>query len=39
LDVASVAAAETEVERLRRYLEVSQAVLKAMEREMQVVQD
>jgi hypothetical protein len=34
LDAASAAVAETEVERLRRYLEVSQAVLKAVEREM-----
>jgi hypothetical protein len=39
LDVASVVAAETEVEQLRRYLEVSQAMLKAVEREMQVVRD
>jgi hypothetical protein len=39
LDAASAAAAETEVERLRRYLEVSQATLEVIEREMQVVRD
>jgi hypothetical protein len=37
-DAASVAAVETELERLRRYLEVSQAPLEAAELEMQVVQ-
>jgi hypothetical protein len=39
LDAAPAAAAEIEVERLRRYLEVSQATLEATEREMQVVRD
>jgi hypothetical protein len=37
LDVASTAAVETEVERLWRFLEVSQTTLEAAEREMQVV--
>jgi hypothetical protein len=32
-------AAETEVERLKRYLEVSQAALEVVEQEMQAVQD
>jgi hypothetical protein len=30
---------ETELERLKRYLEVSQAALEAVEREMQAVRD
>ena len=34
LDAAPVAATETELERLRGYLEVSQAMLEAVEREM-----
>jgi hypothetical protein len=33
------AAVETELERLKRYLEVSQAALEAVEREMQTVRD
>jgi hypothetical protein len=37
LDAAPATAAEMEVERLRRYLEVSQAALEAAEREVQVV--
>jgi hypothetical protein len=36
LDVASATAVETEVERLRRYLGVSQVALEAVERDMQV---
>jgi hypothetical protein len=39
LDAAPAVTVETEVERLRRYLEVSQATLEATEREMQVVRD
>jgi hypothetical protein len=39
LDVASAVALEIELERLRRYLEVSQATLKVVEQEMQVVRD
>jgi hypothetical protein len=39
LDAAPAAAVETEVERLRRYLGVSQAALEAAEWEMQVVWD
>jgi hypothetical protein len=39
LDAVSAMVAEIEVEQLRRYLEVSQATLKATEREMQVVRD
>jgi hypothetical protein len=37
VDAVPAVAAETEVERLRRYLEVSQFVLEAAEPEMQVV--
>jgi hypothetical protein len=36
-DAAPTVAVESELERLRRYLEVSQAALKATEQEMQVV--
>jgi hypothetical protein len=39
LDAVLAAVAEIEVEQLRRYLEVSQATLKAAEREMQVIRD
>jgi hypothetical protein len=39
LDDALAAAAETEVEGLRRFLEVSQTALEVAEREMQVVRD
>jgi hypothetical protein len=38
-DAAPAAAVETEVDRLRRYLEVSQATLEVVEREMQAVRD
>jgi hypothetical protein len=37
VDAAPAVVAETEVERLRRYLEVSQVTLEAAELEMQVV--
>jgi hypothetical protein len=39
LDAAPVAVAETEVERLQRFLEVSQTMLEAVKWEMQVTQD
>jgi hypothetical protein len=39
LDGAPAAGLETEVEQLRRYLEVSQATLEVAEWEMQVIQD
>jgi hypothetical protein len=38
LDATPATAVETELERLRRYLDVSQAALEAAEREMQAIQ-
>jgi hypothetical protein len=38
-DVVSVTTMETEVDRLKRYLEVSQATLEVVEQEMQTVLD